>query len=138
MNDKKGLGLEPGWDWVGRKVDLSDKEYSVLAPVLLALLPFVALHMFINQLLSKKFPQFVRKFTTLLSLAWLYSVVGLRLSLIIFLQPLIMFNLLQFGSSIFVWAFFLSSIFVYHSPYSLCTSCSTIRVSRVNNFICRL
>ena len=115
-------GLEPGWDWIGRKLDVADADYSIFAPLLLNWLLFVTLHLIVNQLMFKRFPRFVRIFSVALSFAWLFNSLGLRLSLLLFLQPLIMFNLFKYASFISCWIYFLSSFVALLSGQSLCVS----------------
>ena len=128
MNDTNH-GLQPDWDWIGRKRDVTDTEYSVFAPLLLNWLPFVTLHLIVNQLLLKTFPRSVRIFSIGLSFVWLCSCMGLRLSFILFLQPLITFYLFKYGSFVSVWIFFLISLIASQTPHPLGASARVAKIS---------
>lgn len=119
------LGLKSGWNWIGRKLDVTDADYSIFSPLLLNLLPFVTLHLIVSQLLLKRYPQFVIIFSITLSFLWLHDTLGLRLSLVLFLQPLFMyciFHIFKYAPLISVWIFFLSSLVACQSTFPLSIS----------------
>ncbi len=114
--------LEPGWSWVGRKVDTSDGEWSLLSPILLKWLKFVVLYLVINQyLIRNKFSRLAVGFSLIMSITWLWFSMGLPLSLLLLAQPILfilIFKLFR-NSMIAVWTLFLSIILTLHHTFYL-------------------
>ena len=107
--------LAYGWTWTGRLVDTADFEWKTWTQIYSFWLRFVAFQILINQILKTKFPKCVIPFNIAISFLWLCSTIGLKLSLVTFLQPLILLLIFQLLSLTFVWATCMSFIFVLHS-----------------------
>ncbi len=107
--------LEPGWSWVGRKVDVADNEWNTWTPILLEWLKFVAFYLVVNQFLRRKFPQLATGFSLLISFAWLWCSLGLPLSLFLLLQPIIFIWIFKLFSMTAVWVVCLSLTYALHS-----------------------
>lgn len=114
--------LEYGWSWLAafklkRLVDTADFEWKTWKSCLLIWLRFVTFHLFVNQILKRKLQKFIILFNTGISFCWLLYVLGPMLSLIIFLQPLVLQLIFQLFSLTFVWVACLSLIYALHSSY---------------------
>ena len=110
--------LMPGWDWLGRRVDTADYEWKTWTPILLHWLKFVIAHLIVNQFLRQQMPHFVPICSLAVSFAWLWASLGLPVTLVLFLQPVIFIMIYQLISIQAVWAVCLVVTLTLHSSYS--------------------
>lgn len=49
--------FRPGWLWIGRKMDISDREWKSWIPFMYQLIPWIILHLLVGQLIKRMFLQ---------------------------------------------------------------------------------
>lgn len=119
--------LVGGWSWVGRKVDTSDYEWNVWSPILLKWLCYVVPFIVFSTILKRILPNFVTLTSIALSFCWLYSLLGLPLTVFIYTQPMLLLFISKLSSIIVVWIVVLS--------FTLGLHLSVFNELKVNHYI---
>ncbi|XP_046651167.1 protein-cysteine N-palmitoyltransferase Rasp-like isoform X2 [Daphnia pulicaria] len=107
--------LVSGWKWIGRQVDTADFEWKMWTPIFFKWLKFVIPYLIISLTIKRKYPQSVSIISTAMSFCWLWSMLGLQLTVFMFIQPVLFLWILKFFSLAFVWLVCISFTLTLHS-----------------------
>nr|CAH0098428.1 unnamed protein product [Daphnia galeata] len=107
--------LVSSWKWIERKVDTADFEWKMWTPIFFKWLKFVIPYLVISLTMKQKYPQSVHVISTTMSFCWLWSMIGLRLTVFMFIQPVLFQWILQLFSLAFVWVVCIGFTLALHS-----------------------
>ena len=91
--------------------DQTDQEWNVFSENLLYTIPWIMLHFVGSQLLRKTNKIVVPAFNVILSMIYMGRVMGMKPTIWMFFQPLVMFLVHLMGSSLWVWV--MSFVFLF-------------------------
>nr|SVE73574.1 EOG090X06SF [Daphnia atkinsoni] len=107
--------LAPGWKWVGRNVDTSDFEWKMWTPIFFQWLKFVVPYLIINMAIKRKHKKIAPIVSIVISFCWLWNMLGLHLTVFVFLQPVLFLWILQLFSLRSVWVLCIGFALALHS-----------------------
>nr|SVE74200.1 EOG090X06SF [Daphnia barbata] len=107
--------LVPSWHWVGRKVDVSDFEWKMWTPIFSKWLNYVIPYLVVSLTIKQKYRRIVSIVSVAMSFSWLWNILGLHLTAIIFIQPVLFLLTLKLFSLSCVWLLCISTTFALHS-----------------------
>lgn len=114
--------FRPGWSWIGRKMDISDREWRSWIPFMYQLIPWIVLHLLGGQLIKRSFCKcslILSSWYIVSSIIFLWHYVGFMGVLLALIQPCVDRLLISFGSKILAWIVHLAiiSIIYYEKTY---------------------
>lgn len=107
--------LVPGWKWIGRKVDTADFEWKMWTPILSSWLQYVIPYLVISFALRKIHLKYRPLILTSISFVWLYNMLGMYMTLFLFIQPVLFHWIFHLFSLKLVWITSLVSTFSLHA-----------------------
>nr|SVE72954.1 EOG090X06SF [Ceriodaphnia reticulata] len=107
--------LVPSWKWVGRNADSADFEWKMWTPIFLNWLQYVTVYLIISLALRKNHPYTVSVMSTAISFVWLWKMLGLQLTLFIYIQPVLFYWILKLSSLAIVWIVCIGFTLALHS-----------------------
>ena len=95
--------LVPSWKWVGRKADTADFEWKMWTPIFINWLQYVIAYLIISLAIKKNYPHAVSLISTAISYIWLWKMLGFKLTILIYIQPVLFYLILKFSFLAIVW-----------------------------------
>ncbi len=112
--------LVKGWTWTGRQQDAADFEWTTCSRLLWHWLPFVAAHLVLSLTLKNRRPGLVPGLTVTLSSLWLWRTLGLKLTLLLVAQPLLLSAVAHLTSSLrWIWTATIATTLALHQSRRL-------------------
>ncbi|XP_033209554.1 protein-cysteine N-palmitoyltransferase HHAT [Belonocnema kinseyi] len=114
--------FRPGWSWIGRKMDISDREWRSWIPFMYQLTPWIIVHLIISRIIKGIFlndPLILSCWFICSSLIFVWNYLGFLGVLLLLIQPCIARLLISLGSEILSWIVHLMilSIIYYEKTY---------------------
>lgn len=125
--------LIPGWKWLGRKADTADFEWKMWTPIFFSWLQYVTPYLIISLVLKRKYPQSVPLVCIAISFLWLCNMIGLSLTVFLFIQPVLFYWILQLFSLEVVWLTCIGCTLSLHAYNLTERIVSILRLPVVNN-----
>ena len=109
--------LVPSWKWVGRKADTADFEWKMWTPIFINWLQYVIAYLIISLAIKKNYPHAVSLISTAISYIWLWKMLGFKLTILIYIQPVLFYLILKFSFLAIVWIVCIGFALVLHSSF---------------------